>query len=143
MPMTMTMANNLFFRHSSPYNIKDIHTMYNVKNNHAALKKIKIYNHNLTCLIQYLCIIFVIKNHMGLKLIHWMFKNMMFLILFIKLNTGTNFLLKGGKFRTSQIRNNQECALYSPHHCKFIRFFQACSATCTCPPGKLYFQRVV
>ena len=39
---------------------------------------------------------------MNLKLIHWM----IFLILFIKLNT--NFLLKGGKFKTSQIRNSQE-----------------------------------
>ena len=39
---------------------------------------------------------------MSLKLVHWM----IVLILFIKLNT--NFLLKGEKFKPSQIRNSQD-----------------------------------
>ena len=78
--------------------------MYNVKNSHGASTKrqYEFYNHNLSSLFQYLCIKLVIKN-----LYEFEISTLDdFLILFIKLNT--NFLLKGGKFKTSQIRNSQE-----------------------------------
>ena len=78
--------------------------MYNVKNSHGASTKrqYEFYNHNLSSLFQYLCIKLVIK-----KLYEFEISTLDdFLILFIKLNT--NFLLKGGKFKTSQIRNSQE-----------------------------------
>ena len=78
--------------------------MYNVKNSHGASKKKqhKYYNHNLSSLFQYLCITLVIK-----KLYEFEMSTLDdFLILFIKINT--NFLLKGGTFKTSQIRNSQE-----------------------------------
>ena len=65
-------------------------------------KQYKFFNHNLSSLFQYLCITLVIK-----KLYEFEMNTFDdFLILFIKLNT--NFLLKGGKFKTSQIRNSQE-----------------------------------
>ena len=62
----------------------------------------KFYNHNLSSLFQYLCTTLVIR-----KLYEFEISTLdHFLSLFIKLNT--NFLLKGGKFKTSQIRNSQE-----------------------------------
>ena len=65
-------------------------------------KQYEFYNHNLSSLFQYLCIKLVIK-----KLYEFEISTLDdLLILFIKLNT--NFLLKGGKFKTSQIRNSQE-----------------------------------
>ena len=65
-------------------------------------KQYEFYNHNLSSLFQYLCITLVIK-----KLYEFEISTVDdFLILFIKLNT--NFLLKGRKFKTSQIRNSQE-----------------------------------
>ena len=65
-------------------------------------KQYKFYNHNLSSLLQHLCITFVIK-----KLYEFEINTFDdFLILFIKLNT--TFLLKGGKFKTSQARNSQE-----------------------------------
>ena len=65
-------------------------------------KQYKFYNHNLSSLFQYLCITLVIKklNEFEISILDD------FLILFIKLST--NFLLKGRKFKTSQIRNSQE-----------------------------------
>ena len=62
-------------------------------------KEYEFYNHNLRSLFQYLCITLVIKKLYEFEI------SMLddFLIFFIKLNT--NFLLKGGKFKTSQIRN--------------------------------------
>ena len=65
-------------------------------------KQYKFYNHNLSSLFQYLCRTLVIKklNEFEISTLDD------FLILFIKLST--NFLLKGGKFKTSQIRNSQE-----------------------------------
>ena len=69
-------------------------------------KQYKCYNHNLSSLFQYLCITLVIK-----KLYEFEISTLDdFLILFINLNT--NFLLKGGKFKTSQIRNSQEGLKY-------------------------------
>ena len=51
------------FRHCCPCNIKDIHTMYTVKNivmvHH---KQLNICNHNLSILFQYLCITLVIQK---------------------------------------------------------------------------------
>ena len=65
-------------------------------------KHYKFNNHNLSSLFQYLCLTLVIK-----KLYEFEISTLdYFLVLFIKLNT--NFLLKGGKFKTSQIRNSQE-----------------------------------
>ena len=65
-------------------------------------KQYKFYNHNRSSLFKYLCITLVIK-----KLYEFEINTFDdFLILFIKLNT--NFLLTGGKFKTSQIRNSQE-----------------------------------
>ena len=65
-------------------------------------KQYKFYDHNLSSLFQYVCITLVIK-----KLYEFEISTLDdLLILFIKLNT--NFLLKGGKFKTSQIRNSQE-----------------------------------
>ena len=77
--------------------------MYNVKNSHgSSTKTIQIHNHNLSSLFQYLCITLVIK-----KLYEYEINTLDdFLILFIKLST--KFLLKGGKFKTSQIRYSQE-----------------------------------
>ena len=65
-------------------------------------KQYKFYNHNLSSLFQYLCITLVIKKlyEFEINTFHDI------LILFIKLNT--NFFLKGGKFKASQIRNSQE-----------------------------------
>ena len=65
-------------------------------------KHYKFYNRNLSSLFQYLCITLVIKKLYELEIstLHD------FLILFIKLST--NFLLKGGKLKTSQIRNSQQ-----------------------------------
>ena len=58
-------------------------------------KQYKFYNHNLSSLFQYLCITLLIE-----KLYEFEISTLDdFLILFIKLNT--NFLLKGGKFKTS------------------------------------------
>ena len=65
-------------------------------------KQYKFYNHNLSSLFNHLCIALVIK-------ILYEFEISTlddFLIIFIKLNT--NFLLKGGKLKTSQSRNSQE-----------------------------------
>ena len=63
-------------------------------------KQYKFYDQNLSSLFQYLCITLVIK-----KLYEFEISTLDdLLILFIKLNT--NFLLKGGKFKTSQIRNS-------------------------------------
>ena len=65
-------------------------------------KQYEFYNQNLSILFQYLCITLVIK-----KLYEFEISTLGdFLILFIKLNT--KFLLKGGKFKTLQIRNSQE-----------------------------------
>ena len=65
-------------------------------------KQYKFYNHSLSSLFQYLCITLVIK-----KLYEFEISTLdNFLILFIKLST--NFLLQGGKFKTSQIRNRKE-----------------------------------
>ena len=77
--------------------------MYNVKTVMVhQQKQYEFYNHNLISLFQYLCITLVIK-----KLYEFEISTLDdFLILFIKLIT--NFLLKGGKFKTSQIRNSQE-----------------------------------
>ena len=43
MTMIMTMTNNLFFRHGCPYHyeIKDIHSMSNVKNSYGESKTIQ------------------------------------------------------------------------------------------------------
>ena len=77
--------------------------MHNVNNSHgASKKKYKFYNHNIRSLFRYLCITLVIKKLYEFKINT--FDD--FLILFVKLST--NFLLKGGKFKTSQIRNSQE-----------------------------------
>ena len=73
--------------------------MYNVKKQSWCInkKQYEFYNHNLSSLFQYLCITLDIK-----KLYEFEISTLDdFLILFIKLNT--NFLLKGGKFKTSQI----------------------------------------
>ena len=65
-------------------------------------KHYKLYNHNLSSLFQYLGITVVIK-----KLYEFEISTLDdILILFLKPNT--NFLLKGGKFKPSQIRNSQE-----------------------------------
>ena len=65
-------------------------------------KHYKFYNRNLSSLFQYLCITLVIKKLYELEISTLAD----FLILFIKLST--NFLLKGGKLKTSQIRNSQQ-----------------------------------
>ena len=56
--MTMTMTNNLLFRHICPYSMKYIYSMYNVKTvmEHQE-KQYKFYNHNLSSLFQYICIL--------------------------------------------------------------------------------------
>ena len=88
------------FRHVCPYNIKKIYIIYNVKTVTVHQEKqYKFYNHNLSSLFQYLCITLAIKNLYEFEI--YTFDD--FLILFIKLNT--NFLLKGGKFKTSEIIN--------------------------------------
>ena len=101
--------------------------MYNVKNSHGCINKnnAKFCNHNLSSLFQYLCITLVIK-----KLYEFEITTLDdFLILFIKLNT--NFLLKGGKSKTPQIRNSQD---WLKDEGTFIKTLNTLlKATCTLP----------
>ena len=102
-------GKQFIFRHVCPYNIKrsrySLRTMLKTVLVHQE-KQYKFYNHNLSNLFQYLCITLVIK-----KLYEFEINTFdHFLNLFIKLNV--NFLLEGGKFKTSQIFPswiNQKC----------------------------------